>query len=325
MPSVSDIQHKLKAFDTFARHTEHTDALKRKWHTLFRTNLSDLSAKSFVAHYREMRSKHTRGKHGKKSRRMQRGGVAPLDYTLTPGANVAVYGRFPVEVDTDAGSIKDLDVYFQNALTFGCGKEAGLWPQVPATMGSNQVGGRRRRNTRGNKRSRKNKNTMRRGRRGRRGQRGGDIFDDIGGFFGNSYTNATGASLPTLDPISRPFFASVYPNPLQTAYNTWTGATPDNYPASHEPEKRTWDYQSNGTSRAFDASQITSINKDFNQMTNPHIYAMPPIVSSSSSSGASDGSGSGSGASHGSGSGSGASPHGSGSGASHGSGSGRTH
>ena len=277
MPSVSDIQHKLKAFDAFARHTENTDALKRKWRTLFRTNLSELSAKSFVAHYREMRSKHTRGKHGKKSRRMQRGGVAPLDYTLTPGANVAVYGRFPVEVDTDAGSIKDLDVYFQNALTFGCSKEAGLWPQVPANMGSNQVGGRRRRNTRNNKRSRNKSKSMR---LRRRGQRGGDIFDDIGSFFGTGYTNATGTSLPSLDPISRPFFASVYPNPLQTAYNTWTGATPNNYPAPSEPEKRTWDYQSNGTSRAFDSSQITSINKDFNQMTNPHIYGMPPIAGS---------------------------------------------
>jgi hypothetical protein len=119
---------------------------------------------------------------------------------------------------------------------------------------------------------------MRRGRR----QRGGDIFSDIGSFFGNSYTNVTGVSPPSLDPISRPFFASVYPSPLQTAYNTWTGATPNNYPPPAEPEKRSWDYQSNGTSRAFDASQITTINKDFNHIANPRIYAVPPTVGSGS-------------------------------------------
>ena len=173
MPSIADVQRKLKSFDTFARHTDDISALKRKWHSLFRTDLTDLSAKSFVTHYREMRSKNTRSKHAKKSlrrsrARKQRGGVgAPLDYVMTPGANVPVYGRFPVEVDTDPGSIKDLDVYFQNALTFGCGKEAGYWPQVPANMGSNQVGGRRRRNTRKGKGSRKVNKSMRRAQIGR--------------------------------------------------------------------------------------------------------------------------------------------------------------
>jgi len=271
MPSIADVQRKLKAFDTFARHTDDITALKRKWHSLFRTDLTDLSAKSFVAHYREMRSKNTRSKHAKKSRRharRQRGGVgAPLDYVMTPGANVPVYGRFPVEVDTDPGSIKDLDVYFQNALTFSCGKESAYWPQVPANMGSNQVGGRRgRRNTRKGKGSRKVNKSMRRGRK----QRGGDIFNTIGNFFGKEYTAVTGTAPPSMEPLSRPF-STAPPNMFQNTYNSWTGQVPK-YPGPPEPEKHTWDYHSNGTGQALKADMVTTITKDFNNMAQPSLY-----------------------------------------------------
>ena len=266
MPSIADIQRKLKMFDAFARHADTTVSLKKKWQSLFKTELSETSAKSFITHYREMRSKHTRGKHGKKSRRAsrrQRGGVgAPLDYVMTPGANVSVYGRFPVEVNTDPGSIKDLDVYFQNALTFGCGKEAGMWPQVPANMGSNQVGGRRHRRTLKGRKSRRSASK----------QRGGDIFDTVGNFISGQYTNITGSAPPTLDPISRPMFATVYPNAMQSAYATWTGATPNNYPAPSEPEKRTWDFQSHGTKQALSADMVANINKNLNNYITPKIY-----------------------------------------------------
>jgi len=273
MPSIANVQHKLKAFDAFARRSTSTSALRKKWHSLFGTDLSELSAKSFVTHYREMRSKSTRGhKNVKKTRRSQRGGVgAPLNYVMTPGANVSVYGRFPVEVDTDPGSIKDLDVYFQNALTLGCGNNTEFWPTVPANMGSNQVGGRRtNRNRKGRKgKSRKGRNTLR---LAKRRQRGGDIFSDFGNWVGSTYTSATGTALPSLDPISRPFFANVYPNTLQTTYNTYTGATPDNYPADPAPEKRTWDFVSKGTAMAIQP-QITSISSDFNNMTRPALYS----------------------------------------------------
>jgi len=275
MPSIAGIQHKLKAFDTFARRSDNTDALRKKWHALFGTDLTEVSAKSFAAHYREMRSKSTRGhKSNKKSRRGrkgQRGGVgAPLNYVMTPGANVSVYGRFPVEVDTDPGSIKDLDVYFQSALTLGCGNKTEFWPTVPANMGSNQVGGRR-----GN---RKGRNT-RKGRKGgkartmRRRQRGGDVFDTIGSWLGNGYTSVIGAAPPTLDDISRPAFSTVYPNVLQRSYMGYSGEVPGNYPAPSQPEKATWNYVSNGTTGVISPQHVTSITKDFNNIVNPSLYS----------------------------------------------------
>lgn len=288
--SIADVQKKLKAFDAYARHTDDTKALQKKWHQEFGTELSDLSAKSFVTHYREMRSKSTRNRKHSKSRR-QHGGVAPLDYVMTPGSQVSVYGRFPVEVDTDPGSIKDLDVYFQDALTLGCGNNNEYWPTVPANMGSNQVGGRgrSRNNRRRTMKRRNNKRNMRKTMMMRRRQRGGDIFGDLTNAVGSAYTGVTGSAPPSLDPVSRPFFASVYPNVLQTTYNTFTGATPDNYPAPPEPEIRQWDYISKGTSMAIPPQSITSITADFNKNVTPPIYPsnIPPpsgVVSSGSSS-----------------------------------------
>ena len=271
--SIADVQRKLKAFDSFARHSSDTKTLQKRWHSLFGTNLTELSAKSFVAHYREMRSKHTRNRNRKtthrRGRRAQYGGVAPLNYVMTPGADVSVYGRFPVEVDMDPGSIKDLDVYFQDALTLGCGNKTEFWPTVPANMGSNQVGGRRtnkNRKGRGRK-GRKGRNTMR-----RRTQRGGDIFGDIGNFFGSGYTNVTGSAAPSLDPISRPF-STVFPNPFQVGYNTLSGQVPNNYPANPSPEKHAWEFQSKGTGMAIPPQNISNITADFNKMLTPALYS----------------------------------------------------
>lgn len=270
MRSIAEIQKKLKTFDTYARTTDSAKALQKKWHSIFGTDLSDLSAKSFVEHYREMRSKTSRNrKQSKKTRRSlrrsrrQRGGVgAPLDYIMTPGSQVSVYGRFPVEVNTDPGSIKDLDVYFQDALTLSCGNTNEYWPKVPADMGSNQVGGRRK----------GRKTLRRRAQRTGRKQRGGDILNDLGNAFGNAYTGVTGGPAPSLDPVSRPMFATVYPNIFQTTYDTVTGATPNNYPAPPEPEVRTWDYVSKGTSMAIPPQNVSNITADMNKMVTPALY-----------------------------------------------------
>ena len=279
--SIADVQRKLKTFDSFARHSSDIKTLQKKWHSLFGTNLTNLSAKSFVTHYREMRSKSTRGRKGnKKSRRqakrgrMQYGGVAPLNYVMTPGADVSVYGRFPVEVDTDPGSIRDLDVYFQNALTLGCGNnkydDNVQWPQVPANMGSNQVGGaRRHRKGRTVRKGRKGRKTLR---QMKRRQRGGDIFGDIGNLFGSGYTSITGSAAPSLDPISRPF-STVYPNPLQQAYTAYSGEVPGKYPMDPSPEKHAWNYQSKGTSMSIAPQNVTSITADFNKQTSPQLYS----------------------------------------------------
>jgi len=271
--SIADVQRKLKTFDSFARHSSDTKALQKKWHSLFGTNLTEVSAKSFVTHYREMRSKSTRGNKGNKKsrrgRRTQYGGVAPLNYVMTPGADVSVYGRFPVEVDTDPGSIRDLDVYFQNALTLGCGNTKYdnnvQWPQVPANMGSNQAGGRRHRKGRTVRKGRKGRKTLRR-------QRGGDIFGDISNFLSSGYTSITGSAPQGLDDFSRPF-STVYPNPLQQAYTAFSGEVPGKYPADPSPEKPAWNYQSRGTSMSIAPQYVTNISADFNKQTTPALYS----------------------------------------------------
>ena len=273
--SIADVQRKLKTFDSFARHSSDTKALQKRWQALFGTNLTDLSAKSFVTHYREMRSKSTRGHKGNKKsrrgRRTQYGGVAPLNYVMTPGADVSVYGRFPVEVNTDPGSIRDLDVYFQNALTLGCGNnkydDNVQWPQVPANMGSNQVGGRRYRKRRTVRKGRKGRKTQRRQR-----QRGGDIFGDIGNLLSSGYTGITGSAPQGLDDFSRPF-ATVYPNPLQQAYTAYSGEVPGKYPADPSPEKHAWNYYSKGTSMAIEPQNVSNITADFNKQTTPMLYS----------------------------------------------------
>jgi hypothetical protein len=248
MPSIAQIQKELKAFDSYAQHTTDPHKLQLKWKHLFGTELTNESAKSFITHYRTMRSrKHSKGtkKHRKvRSQRHRRqtkhrGGMAPLDYVMTPGADVPVYGRFPVELDTNPAGIFDLDRYFQDSLTLECGKE-DISLHVPPNMGSNLVGGARKRKVKGNRRTRKH--------------RGGGWFDFMSG---NGSSCASASDLRPNAEIGRPYVASVYPNVLQRAADTWSGAT-DNYPAPSAPEDKTWQYKNLGTPNAMNPKFLTN-------------------------------------------------------------------
>jgi len=254
MPSIAQIQHKLKDFDAFARRATSSDALQKKWFALFKTPLTDLSAKSFVTHYRNMRSgrgtkrtkrnqrkatRKVRKAQHKPQRKVQRGGVAPLNYVMTPGADVPVYGRFPVELDTNPAGIQDLDRYFQDSLTLECGKE-DISLQVPPNMGSNQVGGRRA--------SRKGRKGRRQTKHNRNNQCGAGLIDWL--------TGSNPAALdPTANSFTRPYVASVYPNVLQRAVTTYDASSP-NYPAPAAPEDRTWSYSSHGIAGAINPAKL---------------------------------------------------------------------
>jgi hypothetical protein len=78
-----------------------------------------------------------------------------------------------------------------------------------------------------------------------------------------------------LEALSRPFFASVYPNTLQTAYGDWTGAQPNNYPGPPPPENKgaehSWNYIAHGT--PMNPDMITKINTGFTLMAGPTPYA----------------------------------------------------
>ena len=182
-------------------------------------------------------------------RRDYRGGAldgAPLNYAMTPGANVAVYGRFPTEVSTDPASIKNMDVYFNSGLSRGCGTEDST-RQVPASMGSNKVGGRRARKTR----------------RGR-AHRGGNNF--LGNFQGMVENAVTQSSL------LRPFIPSAHPNMIQNIYEQAVGnpAAVATYspgiPTPSSPVDHTWSYRSHGMEGAIDPMGVSPITKSISSL-----------------------------------------------------------
>lgn len=80
--------------------------------------------------------------------------------------------------------------------------------------------------------------------------------------------------------LSRPFFATVYPNSLQTTYASATGAEPNNYPGNPAPENMTadhsWSYLKNGTIIPPDV--VTKINSGFTLMAGNTPYAPNPLV-----------------------------------------------
>ena len=255
MPSIAQIQKQLKHFDTVARRavdTKHPESsLKKAWHTIFSMDMSDASAKSFARYYREMRSKS--------SRRSMRGGAATslapatLDYQMTPGANVQVYGRFPVEVDTDPSSLRNLDVYFQDSLTKGCGMEnSGL--QVPANMGSNQVGGRRkasrkasRKNRKASRKNRKNsrKSNRKTYRKNRRNHSGGNLMNSL---------------------ATHPYLSTSPPSLIQGAAVSWAGAP---QPVSGSPVVPGWNYHTKGNETLINPGFITRIGDDMTKLASP--------------------------------------------------------
>jgi hypothetical protein len=151
--------------------------LRTLWKRLFHGSLDAESAKGFLHHFRTGSSK--------KTRRRQRGGMAPIAYQMGPGVPSAMtHGSFPTDVSKDSISQRDLDVYFNSGMSRTAGTEAWRFPTVPAGMGSNQVGGRRQ--------SRK-----------RKSQRGG------------------GTLLQTIGHI--PFLGTAPPSLVQTGYGAYSG------------------------------------------------------------------------------------------------------
>lgn len=254
-------------------------AFKTQWGDLFGTMPSPQTTKYLFDQYREMN--HRRGKSHKSANKRggkrsdshrvtrrrrsstrraggarrtrtrvarRRGGSfagAPLNYAMTPGANVAVYGRFPTEVSTDPASIKNMDVYFNSGLSRGCGTEDSS-RQVPASMGSNKVGGRRARKTR----------------RGR-AHRGGNFLGDIQSYAENALTQGS---------LMRPFIPSAHPNMIQNAYEQAVGnpAAVATYspgiPTPSSPVEHTWSYRSHGMEGAIDPTAISPITKSISSL-----------------------------------------------------------
>ena len=244
MPSIKEIQSDLRAFDRYARTADSALALQKKWKSLTSQELSDEAANAFVRYYRDMRS----------SSKKMRGGSAPLSYQMTPGANVAVYGRFPVEADTDPATIADLDVFFNSGMSHSCGKENSSLT-VPENMGSNKVGGSRRHRSRrahvgGGKRKTQRHRMNRRRTLRRRAQRryhGGNLLESV---------------------AMRPLLATAPPNFLQTQFHNGSGGVPS-MPVPANPVSHTWGYVSNGTAGIINPGEITNIGSDMTKLASP--------------------------------------------------------
>jgi hypothetical protein len=149
---------------------------------------------------------------------------APLDYALTPGATafttnpaVAVYDRFPIDPTVNPQVASDLDVFFGSALSRGCGIENSSL-QVPANMGSNQVGGKRRKT---------------------RNYRGGNNSSiTTPGFFDNFKNNLGNIGSSALN---HPYMSTARPTIPHSLAHQWQGRV-DSIPSSPDPTDHTWNY-----------------------------------------------------------------------------------
>lgn len=93
-----------------------SSAIDKAWADLFHHGLSPSALKGMTMHYRALyRSRRTR-------KNKQRGGMAPLDWTMGQGTTAPVYGTFPVEMGATARTVAalDLDRYFENSVSRSC-------------------------------------------------------------------------------------------------------------------------------------------------------------------------------------------------------------
>jgi hypothetical protein len=261
MRTIASLQTKMKQFDTSARKIIRSknaeQSLQTSWKTIFGTPLDTKSAKSFAKYYRTMTSKTKK----------QRGGMAPLDYGMAPGLNPgASYGNFPVAINTDPQSIQDLDVYFQSAITKGCGIENSS-PTIPEGMGSNMVGGRSRKNKQNKRKAlRKSMASRKASRKGaasrkasRKGMASRKRFRKQHG--GIADISNLGTSL-----YMRPYTAEAPPSILQNVGASMAGSPIMTYPS---PTDNTWQYASRGADGIVNPSSVTHIGSNFSQIASP--------------------------------------------------------
>jgi hypothetical protein len=109
-----------------ASDTTLADTIDRAWSGLFQHRLSGAAARGLVHHYRAVHGgrsgrRHTRG------RPRQRGGMAPINWTLGQGSTAAVYGRFPVEMGVAPKAVAALDLgrFYESQVGRACDSTGG--------------------------------------------------------------------------------------------------------------------------------------------------------------------------------------------------------
>lgn len=183
-------------------HTERRKAFQKEWSRVFHRSVSDKAADAYL-HFESRKSK-------KSGTRKQKGGQmpalsgAPLDYSTRPGV-YGVYGEFPAYVTSGFDIYNKINL---QAPVAGCGKE-NITPDVPLSIGSNEVG------------------AMKGGKRGKtrrsRKQKGGLGFSDY------TSSNPIRTYIPSIKEFAtglqfRPIQASVPSPVLHDASMAWKGA-----------------------------------------------------------------------------------------------------
>lgn len=111
-----------------ATDSELAACIKHAWSAQFHTAVSAPALKGMVGHYRAVYGGKVR-----KTRKAQRGGMAPLDMTMGQGVTASVYGRFPVEMGTYSGAMNRLDRFFESPISRSCDSTGGA--PAPAQRG----------------------------------------------------------------------------------------------------------------------------------------------------------------------------------------------
>lgn len=96
--------------------------IRKEWSGLFHTDLSTPAVRGLVMHYRALH------KGARKTRKQkQKGGMAPMNWTLGQGTTDPVYGRFPMEIGTTPQTIRGLDLgrFFESNTGRTCNTTGG--------------------------------------------------------------------------------------------------------------------------------------------------------------------------------------------------------
>ena len=118
--------------------------IQKAWSEQFHMGLSMPAVKGLILHYRAV---HPAG--SKRKTRKQRGGMAPLGWTMGQGTTDFTYGRFPVEIGTTPQVLKALDLgrFYESNGSRSCdatGGHAALATPGPRMQApGQQMGGKR--------------------------------------------------------------------------------------------------------------------------------------------------------------------------------------
>ena len=116
-----------RAVESGITDTELGHAVDRAWSAAFQQELSAPAIRGLVAHYRALYGGSRAGRKTRRARRSQRGGMAPLDWTMGQGTTATTYGRFPDDFSTSAQAVKSLDLtrFFENSVSRSCDSTGG--------------------------------------------------------------------------------------------------------------------------------------------------------------------------------------------------------